>query len=426
MSKIGTLIHGLDNSQANGTNFDATISGFGQVDAFVTFLSYHNYNSGATSNNSGESIITGVWDGSAYKVYNSGVYALDNRFSSEMKRFQNYSDDDTVYLRGFITLEAKQLTDGLRFTKTATGTVFPSYLVPSTTIIFGGVNADMIKLGSSTSGTKSFSINPNVIFGHTAGQNNSGQTESDTNIYSWGMAERSGNSQVMYAQGGTHGASTMQVSQRMESGYLVGQIHQDSQTWISSISSWGTNSVTMSTTGSTGDDDSVLLAIDDSIRAKVGVGNISLNSSETFSGPTDTGYVSQVALAHMCTAQGTGVQVTQPASTGNSYCFISNNSSGSTSSHQGTVSADGIGTSDEISYSGADLKLKAHNGSAVYDAAIGSMAFNGNDVDMTLTTVPYPNQHYFGHIVLADDQVPAITNHPIRLAGNGHPIREES
>jgi hypothetical protein len=217
----------------------------------------------------------------------------------------------------------------------------------------------------------------------------------------------------------------MQVNQRMESGYLLGQIHQDNQNWITSISSWGTNSISTSTTGSTGGDDCCFLAIDDSIRAKVGVGSVSLNSSETFLGPTDTGYVSQVALAHMSTAQGTGIQSTQPAATGNSYNFISNSSSGSTSGHQGTVSADGIGTSDEESYSGGNLKLRAHNGSSAYNAAIGAMAFNGNDVDMTLSTVPYPNQHYFGHIILADDQVPAVTNHPIRLAGNGHPIREE-
>ena len=425
MSKIGTLIHGIDNSQSNGTNFDATISGFGQVDAFVTFLSYHNYNSGATSNHSGESIITGVWDGSAYKVYNSGVYALDNLSTSNMQRFQNYTDNAQAYLYGFATINVQQLTDGLRFNLANTSSTFPNYVVPTMTIIFGGVNADMIKLGDTNSGTKSFSIDPNVIFAHTAGLNNSGNTSETQNVYSWGMAERSGNNQVIYAQGGTDSVTTMRVSQRMESGYLLGQIHQDNQNWITSISNWGTNSINLTTTGSTGGDDSVFLAIDDSIRAKVGVGNISLNSSETFSGPTDAGYVSQVALAHMCTAQGTGVQVTQPACTGNSYCFISNNSSGSTSGHQGTVSADGIGTSDEISYSGGNLKLKAHNGSNVYDAAAGVMAFNGNDVDMTLSTVPYPNQHYFGHIVLADDQVPAVTNHAIRLAGNGHPIREE-
>ena len=425
MSKIGTLIHGIDNSQSVGTNFDATITGFGQVDAFVTFLTYHNYNAGATSDHSGESIITGVWDGSNYKVYNSGVYAMDNRGTSDMQRFQDYGDNPNAYLYGFATIQAESITDGLRFSLVSTSSTFANYVVPTTTVIFGGVNADMIKVSDTVSGTYNFSINPNLIFAHTSGQNTNGSASSATNVYSWGMAERSGNSQVIYAQGGTDGASTMQVNQRMESGYLLGQIHQDSQNWITRVSSWGTNSIGLTTTGGTGGDDSVILAIDDSIRAKVGVGNISLNSSETFSGPTDTGYVSQVALAHMCTAQGTGVQVTQPASTGNSYCFISKNSSGSTSSHQGTVSADGVGTSDEISYSGGNLKMKAHNGSAVYDAAVGVMAFNGNDVDMTLSTVPYPNQHYFGHIVLADDQVPAVTNHPIRLAGNGHPIREE-
>lgn len=425
MSKIGTLIHGIDNSQSVGTNFDATISGFGQVDAFVTFLTYHNYNAGATSNHSGESIITGVWDGSAYKVYNSGVYAMDNRGTSDMQRFQSYTDTAQAYLYGFATIEAQQLTDGLRWSLSSTSSTFANYVVPTMTIIFGGVNADLVRVTSSGSFNANFSVDPQVIFAHTAGLGDSGTTSSTHNIYSWGMAERSGNNQVIYAQGGTDSVSTMRVSQRMESGYLLGQVHQEQQSWISSLSSWNTNSITMSTTGSTGSDTCCFLTIDNSIRASVGVGNISLNSSETFSGPTDTGYVSQVALAHMCTAMGTGIQSTQPASTGNSYCMISKNSSGSTSSHQGTVSADGIGTSDELSYSGGDLKLKAHNGSAVYDAAIGSMAFNGNDVDMTLTTVPYPNQHYFGHIVLADDQVPAVTNHPIRLTGNGHPIREE-
>ena len=98
MAKVGRFVHEIDNTDSTSTTYDATISGFGDVTAFVTHMSGYDdfYGSGDSTHMS----VFGLRDsGGNFDVYSVAFNIRDGIGTADTHRSWNYTDNNVAFSR---------------------------------------------------------------------------------------------------------------------------------------------------------------------------------------------------------------------------------------------------------------------------------------------------------------------------------------
>lgn len=432
MAKVGTLIFTVDTTDATNTTYDATISGFGDVTGFFAYNFGKDLDSGTeySDDRMDFSCVGAVKSDGTFQTYSQGVIAYDNLGTTSQRRGFNTSGDADMWIHRAGEYRVTRITDGLRLEKVGTAfktndrrfdiviTVFAdcktqtSITVPTTGT--GGTTVTT----NATDGSGNFDAG--LLFSLCSSHGSAGYSGDSliSNLYSIGFAAENGGTytQFGYLNGGRGNVSTTVQNQYFNNGTtngMGGQVWNNSTNWSGGVLSWTNNGSTsnfkLRAAGSVGGDQLCILAVENTIKANVGYNAVTnASTSDTLTGTTDSGYYGKVAFFLPITANQKGITETaEPDVSGTAMCFLSENSSGATSGSYGGRWRDNVGTSDTSNWKTTnDLQLKSYN-SGYKDEMIATTAFDGNDVDVTYSTVPASGDTiHYGYIVMADDEAP--------------------
>jgi hypothetical protein len=241
------VVRGNLPSAAGSVNL--TSSGLGTVNAAIIIACDAN-----TTNNpqAPARMSIGLWDGT-----NQRACAFTNVDNSGTSRTFRHSDDGLGVIlptdqttAAACTYSVSATTDGITLTLVTDNTGVERYV---TAILLSGVTAKIVDVDGTTSGgtTESASLGFAPTAAVVASIGNAGTSGNDVTafagIMSFGAALKSTGDNYCTFWGETNDADTSTQAQKFANNRVAGQVYNDTYTWGGEITTWGADTLTMTT-----------------------------------------------------------------------------------------------------------------------------------------------------------------------------------
>lgn len=429
MPKVATLIFNLDNSDANGTTYDATVAGLGDVTGFYYNFAAQDLDASENLDRYEHAGCGGIDSGSAFDCYSISTFDENGVTTSDSDRSQRYSGDANIYFLGTMQVSVSRITDGLRLTKVANITA-PSggaatreiqlciHAVSGCKVSVGtGVlpnNSTVSATTNASDGTGNIDCNTAFIFSANTNLTNG---IGELGLPTYGFAQRVTDSsfrQWSQSWNSRNGQGTSEVNTLFRNNCVMAQISQGTVDWTAAVTSWtangSTSAITWTTTGSANSDRFAYIAFEDTLAAYVDTESVDPFTSSPFSltGSTATGvYPKHLHIGGTSAATINSIDTGQTASTCQFYWRSDRTSDSSIAQNNNYgFSADGVGTMVARSknanstgpqityYSGSEQTLLT--GTTAFSSGSQDASFTVNQIDFSSTVS-------FGYFLVSDD-----------------------
>ena len=395
MAKVGRFVHNIDNTDTTNTNYDATISGFGDVTAFVTHVSGYDdfYGSGDSTAMS----VFGLRNSSGnFDVYSVAFNIRHGIGTADTHRSWNYSDTNVAYFREVCELQFSPITNGIRITLTGTASsVYDRYMTAHTTAFSGVKAARQVITGTGqyswtvADHQSSTSFTPGAVFAHSAGHDvfNGGNETTDIAAYSFGFATP--NNQWALGYTDSDAAANQRANVRLDTSSTLLQVYNDSTQFTDSTAYWSSTGLVINRGLATRE--AVYMALDDSIQFSSGVGSSSTSSGNVSYG-TATTNTPVVADVYATNVTSTSLFTSNPGVSGFMYGHLAESGASSTGAalagHADYVGGDNITTMIAEMYTGSNFQRRKYTGTTFGTSWSGTPSFTtGKQLQIGYSTV---------------------------------------
>lgn len=266
MAQGVAVVNGTLSVALSGTT-DFTSSGFGTPTAAIVIVS----NANSTNNQQDHAVISiGFWDGTNQCCHSISMTDAASSQSTYRVSRNDYiaaaSTSGTLATTWVFGYQASAVTDGIRLTLAVDNTSAQRY---ATVILLKGISAKIARLtlsstlsGTATTGSLGFA--PKAVLALTSGFAGntpaSGSLQTAAAIMSFGCATDSGTHR-MIGWGSADAASPTKLTELYSETRCTGQVYNDTEAWTADVTTWGSDSLTMTsrTAGSGGDDVDLLV-----------------------------------------------------------------------------------------------------------------------------------------------------------------------
>ena len=433
MPKVATLIFNLDNSDANGTTYDATVTDLGDVTGFY-------YNFAAQDLDGTENVdryehagCGGIDSGGDFDCYSVCCFDENGVGTSDSDRQQRLQGTSDIYLLGTMRCTVSRITDGLRLTKVSdnappSGGSVSREIQLCLHVVSGGKvavgtatlpNSSTVTLTTNASdGTGNIDTNTCFIFsGCTTLTNGIGEIA----LPSYGFGQRITDSSFRQWNQNWHSpqnVGTSNITSRFSTSYIMAQISLGTVDYSAPITSWtangSTSAIQLTTSGSAGSDRIGYIAFEDTIKGYVDnkLVNAFTSSPITLTGSSSTGVAPKhLHIGGMSVSNDDTNDTSSTASTCQFYWKSEKSSSASISRNNNYgFSADGVGTMvcQSKNENNSGPKITYYSG---YEQTLlaGTTAFGSQDASFTVSQIDYSANVPFGYFLLSDDWTDDVT-----------------
>lgn len=385
MAQTVAVVSAALTATGSGTT-DFTSSGFGTPSAAIVIAS----NANSTNNpQAGNSLSIGFWDGT-----NQCCHAQQATDATTGGSTYRASRNDYIAIIGFGTstwnagYQASAVTDGIRLTMAVDNTSTQRY---ATVILLKGVSAKIVRLtisstlnGTATTGSIGFA--PTALLALTSGFAGntaaSGSAQTVAAVLSFGAATSAGTHR-MIGWGSVDAANPTKVTQLYSETRCAGQIYNDTEAWTADVTTWGADTLTMTsrTAGSGGDD--VDLLVLGGADLSIVLGALTTATSTGSTDYTTTGIDPDAVLTVLGNVSSTALD-----STGTAAGLSVGVSDGTTHGGYSQVDEDGATTSNaESAYSSSNAIYSRYSTSGTAgDLIVGAVSMGAEKFSVNYTT----------------------------------------
>jgi hypothetical protein len=428
MPRVATLLFDVSTSDSNGTTYDATVAGLGDVTGFFYNFAAVDLDGTPDGNRYEYEGCGGIDSGGSFDCYSISNYDRHNLGTADCYRTQTYNGNANIFLLDSIEVSVSRITDGLRLTKVGgagsktRSTKIPIHVVTDCKVAIGTVTLN--NPGGSISLTTNASdgsgnIDCNLV--HFFGACNTLLNTQNIALLSSGWGQRISNTSFRQWSQNWHsrdGAATSDITSRLDTSAVMAQVAQGNLSYTCPITNWtangSTSAITVRQSASTGDI-FAYIAFEDTLKGYTDNGNFNAYTGQnyTLTGSSASGVSAKLVSMRGLSAYDDDVNDNTSTSSTCQYYWQSDQSSSATIKESNTYgySQDNANTSvtgcvqstGSGGASGSGFSIGSYSG--FYNTrAAGPVSFNGQDVSVTTTTIDYSGQNIpYGYVVLSDD-----------------------